>query len=65
MSKTHKGHDAVCQICEEAYECLDGFSCPSKTCDSCGEKMNSLQPAAQDLFEIVLRRIARLEGRKS
>jgi hypothetical protein len=65
MSKAHRDHDVRCQICEETYCCDEGFSCPSKMCDSCGEKMNALQPAAQDLFEILLKRVVRLEDRKS
>lgn len=59
----HRNHDATCETCGETYECDEGFSCPSKMCDGCGEKMNALQPAAQDLVEILLKRIVSLEAK--
>ncbi len=43
MSEAHRDHEVVCDVCGETFFCDEGFSCPSRMCDSCGDKMNELQ----------------------
>lgn len=64
MKSSHDHKDVRCDVCGEEFWCVDGFSCHSRVCDYCGEKMNELQPAARDLIEILLHRIVKLERKR-
>lgn len=61
MSKNY--HEHLCQFCAEEFKC-DGWACSDELCRDCKHRLADLQPAAKTLFEILLKRISRLERRE-